>query len=844
VKRGVMGSRQRVLFVLTMAAAVVVTGITGVILVREYTKAHTMTGMGDIWSLLALSDQSRFALFTEIDPDDFPEPPVPVPGDYLIEIDGLPATQSNYFSIFSPQTPPGEEITVKFAHESVVYTTRVVTSAIPEGIRLQIWSAFILRTLIVAGLLLTGVYGLARKPESASVRALTLFCLALAIEMSLAMGSVADAYATFSLPGWLVPLCICLSLTSAFFWIKLHLLFPSRNAAYMHRRVLCNVILLLPVAVLGFLVLRQPQDAELVLPITIYRTLYMGLGFALLVRNNRRSEDFIEKRQTRLVLWGSAPGVLVYVAFTWMIIYVDFTMGVSYQLTRLITNIIFVLLLLIPVSFIYAFGKYKLLEVEAKLKRGTRFVVVNLLVLLAFFGFLYVFGELVLTRMGVSSRTPTLVLGILLALLFMPTQKKIRTKIEERIYPERVRLRELLRDFLASSMVRAEGSEFWKELEQKLAAGLSAERVYPVLRLEDQGIFAVGLVEPTPFSVRDEIVARMGDGDNPLLLDEVIASGRIVLSDEQKRWFLQRNCAVLLPLVTKSGLIGFLVISCKTNGEDFTAEELELLGNFSSQTALVAENLELLEDKIEKKKLEEQLRVARDIQVGLLPHEIPDVPGLEIHGLIRFCLDVAGDYYDIIRLRDGRVVLAVGDVAGKGVGPALLMANLQASLRTTQEVGVSLAESAEKINRLVFENTPSELFITFFMASVDPETGKMDYVNAGHNPPMLIRTDGRVTRLSTGGMLFGVSPDAVFGHGELDLHPGDTLLMYTDGVSEAMSPSEEEFGDDRIAEIAVENRSLPLPTLLSTIEHSVEEFHGSATYSDDFTLLAVRRNRD
>ncbi len=154
------------------------------------------------------------------------------------------------------------------------------------------------------------------------------------------------------------------------------------------------------------------------------------------------------------------------------------------------------------------------------------------------------------------------------------------------------------------------------------------------------------------------------------------------------------------------------------------------------------------------------MRVARDIQKGLLPGRIPDLSGLEVEALIRFCLEVAGDYYDIIPLDDFRTVLSIGDVAGKGVGAALLMANLQASLRTTQAMGVSLSESAEKINRLVFENTPSDMFITFFFVLVDSKNGCLRYVNAGHNPPFLIDQKGGVKLLSKGGILFGVLEDA------------------------------------------------------------------------------------
>ncbi len=320
----------------------------------------------------------------------------------------------------------------------------------------------------------------------------------------------------------------------------------------------------------------------------------------------------------------------------------------------------------------------------------------------------------------------------------------------------------------------------------------------------------------------------------------MMASGKITLTQEQKDWFIERKSAILLPLVTTSGLLGFLVISCKTNGEDFTSEELNLLQNLSAQTALVAENLELLGEKLEKEKLEEQLRVARNIQQGLLPGKIPEVSGLDMAALIRFCLDVAGDYYDIIPLKDGRVVLSIGDVSGKGVGAALLMANLQASLRTAQAMGASLSESAERINKLVFENTPSDMFITFFMICIDPVKKHLRYVNAGHNPPFLIENDGHEKMLTRGGLLFGVVENAQYEEGKITLRNGDTILMYTDGVSEAMNSKEEEFGDKQIAHIAARNRELPLDELLALIEKEVNIFHGSSSYADDFTLLAAR----
>ncbi|MCK4671802.1 MAG: SpoIIE family protein phosphatase, partial [Candidatus Aegiribacteria sp.] len=705
---------KRFIFVLMIIASLLIICFSTAYITREFTKVINFSNMGDMWSLLRLQKHSPYAEFAEVDIKDFKSPPYPERGDILVEIDGLPSTLDNYFSIFNVKTPSGEEMTIKYLHKSELYSTTVVTRSIPVLLKLQIWTLVILRTLIAAGLILVGLWGFLKRPHSSPVRTLTLFCYTLALAMTVTSPAIADVYASFQIPHIILLLFMVFTYFTAAFWLKLHMLFPARKSYYDKRRLFFNLTMFIPGVVFGTVLIITSRSMPLA--VNIYQTLFLALGYALLINNYRKAENFIEKRQTRLVLWGSAPGITFAILYSWFMQYNGYLFMQQTFVTRLfISNILFSLMLLIPVSLAYAFGKYKLLSVEAKFKRGTRFIAVNLFLLLTFIGFLYLFGELILKHIGINSQTPTLILGLGLAFLFMPTQRKVRAKLEKHFYPERVRLRTLLKDFLSSNIVRTDREEFWKELEEKLIDGLSAERVYPVLRVGDKGCFAVELAEPAPFDIRDEIVQKLENGDNPILVDELIASGKIVLTAEQKDWFIQRRSAILLPLITKSGLVGFLVISCKTTGEDFTAEELELLENLCAQTALVAENLELLGEKLEKEKLQEQMRVARDIQKGLLPGRIPDLPGLEVEALIRFCLDVAGDYYDVIPLDDSRTVLSIGDVAGKGVGAALLMANLQASLRTTQAMGVSLAESAERINRLVFENTPSDMFITFFL---------------------------------------------------------------------------------------------------------------------------------
>jgi len=810
-----------------------------VYMVRDFTKVINFSNMSDMWSLFAFNDSTGHAVFAEVNLDDFVTPPYPVRGDSLIMVGGLPSSQDNYFSLFGTETPRGKLFDIVYLHDDSMYTTTIATHTIPLDLQAQVWIVVILRTLIVIGLISVGIWAYIRRPLSSAVLTLTLFCFALAGEMTVSFATIADIYAGFNLPMWLVISAAMLFGFSTPLWLKLQLLFPRRNPGYAKHRVLFNLLIFLPVLFLAYTALSG--ETEQLLPGLILRTLMIGLGYALLIRNYKLTVVKLERRQIRLVMLGAAPGLMIYTLFLWAIVlFTEQFMAIPIVYRILLTNSIFLLVLGVPISFGYAIGKYKLLHVEGRLKRGTRFLAVNITLLAIFAGILWSVGNLLLVHFGVDSQTPILILGIILALFFMNLQRRIRNRIEEYFYPERVKLRRLLKDFLASSMVRAEGEKFWIELEEKLADGLSAERIYPVIRIDGKGFFNVDITEPTPFTIGDDFMRRLEAKDNPLLFDEMVASGKIFLSAEQRDWFIERKSAILLPLVTNSGLLGFLVISTKTNGEDFTSEELELLQSFSAQTALVAENLELLGEKLQKEKLQEQLRVAREIQQGLLPQSIPVVPGLDMAPLIKFCLDVAGDYYDVIHLDDGRVVLSIGDVSGKGVGAALIMANLQASLRTTQAMGARLYESASKINRIVYENTPPEMFITFFMVCIDPAGKCMRYVNAGHNPPLLVRRGGTLETLSTGGLLFGIRDTVIYEEDEIQLENGDMILMYTDGVSEAMNSTEEEFGENRLARLTAQYRDLPLSELLTLIEKEVSIFHGSDEYSDDFTLLAAR----
>lgn len=261
------------------------------------------------------------------------------------------------------------------------------------------------------------------------------------------------------------------------------------------------------------------------------------------------------------------------------------------------------------------------------------------------------------------------------------------------------------------------------------------------------------------------------------------------------------------------------------------------LGNLALMTL---QKTWLLEAQIEKERMQEELNIARSIQQKLLPESIPEIAGLHIAARNVPSYEVGGDYFDLIRDPQGTLTMAIADVTGKGVPASLIMANLQSVLHLLHPPHSSLVEATGRINSLMYQNTPADKFISFFWAWFQPKNRELFYVNAGHNPPLLFRQGSAPVELSMGGVLLGAMPTlSPYEQGQIQLQTGDLLLLYTDGVTEAMNEVEEEYGEERM--LACVNRHLDLPpdALLDRLLHDVQSFCKNR-FSDDLTVIICR----
>jgi predicted permease len=298
-----------------------------------------------------------------------------------------------------------------------------------------------------------------------------------------------------------------------------------------------------------------------------------------------------------------------------------------------------------------------------------------------------------------------------------------------------------------------------------------------------------------------------------------------------------------VPLRTRSAIVGVLLLEPEAGRESFTAAERGILGTAADVFALMLENGRLSARALEQERLRRDLALAAEVQRRLLPPRPPVAAGLSLAAFTLPARTVGGDYYDFVELPDGQLGIALADIAGKGVAAALLMSVVQASLRVlTSNGSLECAQLAAKMNGFLYRSTATNSYATFFYARADPARGVLQYVNAGHNPPYLVRravTGVEIVELNAGGTVLGLFPDLPYEEAAVDIRPGDVLVAFTDGVSEARNADGEEFGEGRLRELLQTTVGAPAEQVASLLAARMREWSAGAEQHDDLTFVVV-----
>ncbi|HKO62597.1 MAG TPA: SpoIIE family protein phosphatase [Pyrinomonadaceae bacterium] len=337
------------------------------------------------------------------------------------------------------------------------------------------------------------------------------------------------------------------------------------------------------------------------------------------------------------------------------------------------------------------------------------------------------------------------------------------------------------------------------------------------------------------------------------VMDEVVMRGNSVLTSDAQHdprfasgtMVLQGVRSVLaVPLGVSDKVFGIIYADSPIAEGRFTEDHLKLLTTLASVAAIRVENAKLVEARFQQERLERELQLASEIQQRFQPAAPPQVTGYELQGISFPCYEIGGDYYDFIRRADGRLVIALGDVSGKGTAAALLMSSLHAAVHAQTGSHDTLVDTITAVNKYLAENIPPNRFVTLFFAELDPESGALSFLNAGHNPPLIVHSAGTVEQLSSGGLPLGIKADAEYREGRTHLKHGDVLVIYSDGVTEAASPSGEEFGPTRLYEVVSRNVDASAAGIRDRIESALTKFSQGTQAADDITLVIVKRQAE
>jgi phosphoserine phosphatase RsbU/P len=652
------------------------------------------------------------------------------------------------------------------------------------------------------------------------------------------------------------------------------------------------------------------------------------VGLSSLLLNTVRAETKDEKRRMLILLAGAMVGLLPLVISSiffpaedrppslWRILMLGATLGIF------------------PLSFVYVVVKHRVLGIRVILRRGLQYALVSrgflvvegfLIFVAIFFGARPLFVKLV-PNAGMSAvavSTAVLTIGLLSGLRRI--NRRVMPTIDRRFFRETYNAHQILSEL--SHTVRRLAAQPEKLLEtvtNKLSDSLYPNQVAIFLRgiemtfLPADGnqlaISSIKLAAPTADRFRcygfrshsrdgnetlhtPETYARLAFPAKafiPRYLERAVAgepatvevwqddphwwTNTLSRMDMQKdalfqerRLLEQLHTRLIVPLSTTERLLGFISLGEKLSEEPYSKEDKELLLAVAQQTAIALDYAQLISQVAEQEKLKHEIEFAKEVQAELFPQTLPHLKTLDYSGSCRPASGVGGDYYDFLLLAADQLGIALGDISGKGVSAALLMASLQALLRSQAPAyGNRVDELISEINRLMHASTGSSKYATFFYGLYDDTQRTLTYVNAGHNAPMLFRpteiaasrldalgalgySDGaphapalqqtgacEVTRMETGGLAVGLFGKSVYQQETVQLRPGDLLLLFTDGVSEAMNADEAEFGEARLTELVAAHRQLPAVALRELILAEIARFAAGAPQYDDLTLIVAK----
>jgi sigma-B regulation protein RsbU (phosphoserine phosphatase) len=519
------------------------------------------------------------------------------------------------------------------------------------------------------------------------------------------------------------------------------------------------------------------------------------------------------------------------------------------------------LMFLFPVTLAYVIVVQRALDVRVVVRMGLQyaFATAGIRVLQIILTAVVLISGITFARsrhQSLANEITTIALLILAVIWLRKGAVRLRKWTDRRFFRDAYNAEQILEALSDEVRSIVEKRPLIERVATRIAESLHIPRV--AVLLEDGGFyrpaFALGFAGALEADLSDSgaTVRRLKQEAGPERVyfdDEDSWVNNSAFSEDERRNLASLHPQLLLPLITKQNLLGIISLGEKRSEAPYSGTDLRLLKSVASQTALALSNAELTSaiavEIGRREKLNREIEIAREVQERLFPQRLPEIAGLDYFGFCRTALGVGGDYYDFLALPDGKLGVALGDVSGKGIAAALTMASLQASLRAdAMRAGNDIAGLITRVNTMLYDASTEDRYATLFYAQFDPATHRLSYVNAGHCPPILLRAhalNSDAERLDqAGGTVVGLLPECTYEQAEVTLAPGDLLVIYTDGFSEAMNHRLEEWGDKRLLEAVSNCNGLLAKDSIAKIMQAADAFASGAPQSDDMTLVILR----
>jgi phosphoserine phosphatase RsbU/P len=583
---------------------------------------------------------------------------------------------------------------------------------------------------------------------------------------------------------------------------------------------------------------------------------YIGLYWLLLLDNLRTASSPDARRRLQVLLAGSAVGLGSILVIWGLLPYFGIA---DPNNSRWLLFLSIVLMFFFPLTLAYVVIVQRAMDVRLILRQSLQYTLARrgvIVLQIVLSTILFAALSVLVTAHAVNYVLTVLLMGAGVWAIFLlnGVMHRVGRLVDRRFFRETYQADQILGELAEKVRTMVETKPLLETVTQRISEALHVQPIAILLKSDGpyRPAYALGIESIPDLAFPDSAgtVQHLKREDQPLRVYFDDANGWLyspeISADERQR-LLALRAELLLPLAVREELIGFVALGQKRSEVPYSGSDLRLLNSVAIQTSL-ALKVSRLTDAIaaqvaQRERLNRELEIAREVQEKLFPQRPPTVRGLDYCADCHPAREVGGDYYDFLELPDGKLGIAIGDISGKGIGAALMMANLQACLRGQAPSVRDLPELIRRVNRMVYEASSANRYATFFYAEYDPSIRRVTYVNAGHNAPVVLRTSGvscDLFRWEVGGAVIGLLPQAHYEKGCFALQPGDVIVLFTDGVSESMNAEDKEWGEESLIACAKTCCELTAREVLGRLMSAALEFAAGTPQHDDMTMIVLR----